>query len=613
MYAMITDLLLLRRTPPRTGSKPFTMLWNRSPGCPVSPGKTCTLLLLALLGPGCSIFTDTGKKPAPEITEAPPLQEEVSKESDLPPKPFAEETLYNLLVGELAVYDRDLATAAESYRREAINTRDIAVTERAARLTRYLRDEAAAIEMAELWYELAPQSTRAADNLADLYARANRPIEALDILQAQFESGQPAKFGLLRNTSFGSKATLDEALARLAELDEGHSHNNFSLVFTRTLLLQKSGQTEAALQQLKRLKRFESEPAQLALIESQLLSELEKHREAAEVLEKARKKSPDDRRLAVAHARKLTKFDLPAAEEELTALLDDSPEDIELLMTHALVAAENANFDAARASLNKLLALKQKASFAHFNLGLIARQQEDLDTALTHFEKVDQGQHYLSAIDNIVEILAQRGQITEAREYLASVRARFPMLAPTAWSYEARLLADNQQAEKALRVLSTALLQFPEQHHLRMQRSYISDSLGRTDLAEQDLRYVLEREPNNPDALNALGYILADRTTRYTEARELIEKAIALVPENAAIIDSLGWVMYKQGDAKGAIEQLEKAFSIMPEDEVAAHLVEVYWQNSQPSAARKIYNKLRKLTKEHPKLDETMQRLDIRF
>ena len=352
---------------------------------------------------------------------------------------------------------------------------------------------------------------------------------------------------------------------------------------------------------------------QLALIESQLLSELEKHQKAADVLAKARKKFPDEKRLAVAYARKLTKVDLPAAERELAALLVTDDDDSELLMTHALVAAENKQFAAARNSLQRLISLNSKTSFAWYNLGLVAQQEDKLDEALNYFEKVKQGQHLPSAIDKIIEILTARQQIEEAQTYLASIRSQYPMLAPTAWGYEARILDDNGQTEDALRVLNAAILQFPQQHRLRMQRSYISDNLGNIQQAESDLRYVLEREPNNPEALNALGYILADRTTRYTEARDLIEKAMKLMPGSAAITDSLGWVLYKQGDIQGAIEKLEQALDITLDDEIAAHLIEVYWLSDQHGAARKTYRRLRKEITEHPKVDKTLERLNISF
>jgi len=574
-------------------------------------GLTGLALIFLLTLQSCSIFV--GDKPTAVSPTSSEVERKTPAEDEPPPKPFDEDTLYNLLVGELAVYDRDLATAAASYQHEAQLTRDSAVAERAAKLTRYLRDQRAAIEMAELWYELEPADPRAADNLADLYSRVNRPIAALDVLEAQHKRGQSARFGLLRNSKFASDTELNEVINRLAVLTNDKKHDNFSLIFTHTLLLQKSGQTEAALEQLHALERFESDPIQLALIESQLLSELERHKEAVQVLARAKKKFPQEKRIAIAHARKLTKVDLPKAEQALAALLVDDGKDKDLLMTHALVAAENKNFEAASSSLQELLSLGQSTSFAHYNLGLIAQQQQELETALTHYEKVGRGKHLLPATQKIIEILQSRKQIQAARDLLSGLRDKYPRIAGTLWSYEAHLLTENSEYKAAHQVLSDAILRFPQQHQLRMERSYISEKLNRIDLVEQDLRYVLEREPNDPNALNALGYVLADRTTRYIEARDLIERAIKLLPDNAAVIDSLGWVMYKQGEIEQAIRHLERAFDMIADDEVAAHLIEVHWHNNNPGAARKVYKKIRKATEQTPKVDATLERLNIDF
>lgn len=101
----------------------------------------------------------------------------------------------------------------------------------------------------------------------------------------------------------------------------------------------------------------------------------------------------------------------------------------------------------------------------------------------------------------------------------------------------------------------------------------------RNDLAqmEKDLRFVIAREPDNAMALNALGYTLADRTTRYTEARELILKAHKLNPDDPAILDSMGWINYRQGKLADAERYLRQALQRYPDHEVAAHLGEVLW------------------------------------
>lgn len=566
---------------------------------------------------GCSYITfwqqDTSESSEINNTKTPTIST-VNQYQDLPSEPFPEDTLLNLLIGELAVYGRDIKTAAENYQQEAIITRDVAVVERAAKLSRFQRNAPAALEMAKLWYEIDPENTTAAENLADMYARTNQPLEALSILESQVEKGQQANFGVIRNSKFSSDGQeIKEILDRLNILTENKNHNNFSLIFTQTLLMQKSGQNEAALHQLHKLRRFESDPVQLALIESQLMSELERDKDAADVLKKALKKRPEDNRLLTAYAQKLTKTDLTKAEKVFKSLIESSPNNTKILMSHALVAAENENNTHAKQSLNLLLEMKKEIAFANYNLGLIAEQEEHLDEAMAFFKKIKSGEHFVPATQKILGILANSNKISEAQAHLASLRTAWPLQAPNFWIMESKLLNDQGQTSKAHDVLSKAIQLFPEQKQLRFERSYLSEKLNNISLAEDDLRFILMREPDDVMAMNALGYILADRTQRYNEALDLIQRAIEQRPENAAIRDSLGWIQYKMGNIEEAIQNLELAFDTFPDDEIAAHLIEVYWQTGQKKQAQKLFKKMRKTNTDLPKIEHIMKSLQIEF
>ncbi|MBT8140188.1 MAG: tetratricopeptide repeat protein [Gammaproteobacteria bacterium] len=525
---------------------------------------------------------------------------------------FEPETLYNLLIGELSVYNRDVRTAATFYHREAIRTREPQVVSRAARLARYLRDAEMATELAELWYEVEPDEPSAADNLADLYARSGRTSRALDILEAQMHGGQPARFGILRNNTLAAGSEeLAEVLRRLENLSARAGKDNFSLLFTHALLLQKNGDNAAALKQIQRLRGVDSDPVQIAIIESQLQAELGNDKAATAVLRKALRKNPDDRNLTLAYARKLTKTDLPRAEKIFAELLENTPDDVTLLKSHALVAAENGNFERAIGSLQTLLDINREKSFAHYNLGLIAEARQDSEAALGFYEQVRPGDYFLGATQKLATLLSDRGQQQQARDYLASLRVNHPRQATQFWKMEADLLAAREDLNEAQRVLGRAIAQHPNDNELRFERSVLSEKLDDLDLVEYDLRYVLAREPNNPIALNALGYILADRTTRYAEALQLIEKALALKPGDPAIMDSLGWAQYKLGRNQQALENLQQAYAKFPDDEIAAHLIEVYWRMGQRGKAKAVYKQIRKQSKKHPLSDKTMQRLQL--
>ncbi len=105
--------------------------------------------------------------------------------------------------------------------------------------------------------------------------------------------------------------------------------------------------------------------------------------------------------------------------------------------------------------------------------------------------------------------------------------------------------------------------------------------------AEADLQHALALAPEEPAVLNFLGYAWADRNEHLTQARTMLTRAVELRPNDGAIIDSLGWVMLRQGDVAGAVKSLERAAQMEPEDpEINGHLGDAYWAAGRKLQAR---------------------------
>jgi tetratricopeptide (TPR) repeat protein len=132
---------------------------------------------------------------------------------------------------------------------------------------------------------------------------------------------------------------------------------------------------------------------------------------------------------------------------------------------------------------------------------------------------------------------------------------------------------------------------------------------GSLDILERDLQRVIQLDPGNADALNALGYTLADQTDRHEEAYSLITRALIIKPEEAAFLDSMGWVLYRLERLSEAIDYLQRAYQLFPNDEVAAHLGEVLWKDGQRSKAKKVWKKALELTPESPFLVDILKRI----
>jgi Flp pilus assembly protein TadD len=176
---------------------------------------------------------------------------------------------------------------------------------------------------------------------------------------------------------------------------------------------------------------------------------------------------------------------------------------------------------------------------------------------------------------------------------------------------EGQVLLGAHRSQEAFEVLTRALEQYPGDIRLLYTRSLVAVDLDRIELAEGDLRQVIEKEPGNAAALNALGYTLADRTDRFEEAQALIEEAYRLQPEESSIIDSMGWVAFRQGRLEDAEKYLRDAFELDRNAEIAAHLGEVLWAKGEQEAARVVWSEGIEIDADNKILKETLERFGV--
>ncbi|MBI2381474.1 MAG: tetratricopeptide repeat protein [Gammaproteobacteria bacterium] len=170
------------------------------------------------------------------------------------------------------------------------------------------------------------------------------------------------------------------------------------------------------------------------------------------------------------------------------------------------------------------------------------------------------------------------------------------------------VLRGGGQTEAALSLINRGLDGQPKDVDLLYARAILAESLGQSGRSEQDLRAILAQEPDNATALNALGYALADRNQRLTEAGELLQRAFSLSPDDPAVIDSMGWLHYRRGDLTQALEMLRRAYALNADPEIAAHLGEVLWQSGAKTEAKTVWNQALDKAPEHRVLKKVMER-----
>ncbi len=171
---------------------------------------------------------------------------------------------------------------------------------------------------------------------------------------------------------------------------------------------------------------------------------------------------------------------------------------------------------------------------------------------------------------------------------------------------------EKEMTEESIQLIGEGLLLDPENTDLLFELGVIYDRQGNVDRAIEEMKAVLNLNPEHADALNYLGYSYADKGIKLDEAEAMIKKALGYKPDNGYIIDSLGWVYFKKGLFEEALPQLKRAVELIPDDPVVLeHLGDIYIQMNDPATALKYYeHALQKKDKDKKGLQEKIDSLN---
>ncbi|MHA3736270.1 tetratricopeptide repeat protein [Pseudomonas sp. Eth.TT006] len=566
--------------------------------------RSSALLLAFVFLSGCQAMAPVSPDGTPPVEDTTPAPEKPKVYSS-----FSEETVFSLLSAELAGQRNRFDIALDNYVTQAINTQDPGVSERAFRIAEYLGADQPALDTALIWARNAPDDLEAQRAAAVQLARAGRYDDSMVYMEKVLQGKGDTHFDFLALSAADTdQETRNGLMKSFDRLLQRHPKNS-QLIFGKALLLQQDGDNKAALTLLEDNPPEDGEIAPI-LLRARLLQALNRGDEALPLLRKSIKQYPDDKRLRLTYARTLVEQDrMDDAKVEFSTLVQQYPEDDELRYSLALVCLEAKAWDEAKGYLEDLIARESHVDSAHLNLGRIAEERNDPQGALIEYAQVGPGNDYLPAQLRQADILMNNGKTAEAQSKLAAERDAQPDYAIQLYLIESETLSANKHDDKAWKVLQQALLQYPDDLNLLYTRAMLAEK--RNDLAqmEKDLRLIIKRDPDNAMALNALGYTLSDRTTRYAEARDLIEQAHRINPEDPAVLDSLGWVNYRMGNLDDAEKYLRQALDRFPDHEVAAHLGEVLWAKGNQREAKQIWGKFLKDQPDSTILRSTIKRL----
>ncbi len=566
--------------------------------------------------------TVAAAKPSTTSEVAPPPADE--RGETIPNVDVSSALLYQLMAAEVAVQRGEIGSAFAIYMKLARETRDPRLARRAAELALQGRAMPQAVEAAQLWFELAPSSSDASQTLAMLYAGSSRFDDAYALFKAQLQvAANPAEElsgiqrALARTQDRAGAFTLIERLA------QPYSQSaDVKLVVANAA--QAAGLNARAIQEARAAVTLEPNSQRAVLTAAQYLQASDRPAALA-LLQDFVTRNPTVSDTRLAYARLLiadNKFDLARA--QFAVLLQNDPKNADLVYSMALLSMQGKLPADARTYLQRYLELiaapdgsgdgsrgARLPEPAYLYLAQIAEDEKQFPVALEWLRKIDGGDEFLTARVREAFVLSKMQRLDEARKLLRTVSVQSADEKTQLVLAEAQLLRDAKRYDESYKLLSQALAIAPDSVPLLYDTAMAAERLNHVAVMEKQLRRIIELKPDYAHAYNALGYSLADRNLRLPEALQLIEKARELAPDDAFILDSLGWVHFRLGDLKLAREHLQRAYDARPDAEVAVHLAEVLWASGEQDGARKLLREARAKEPANPLLKSTVTRLKI--
>lgn len=548
-----------------------------------------TLLATLILSLALSGCTTTASQAESSGSDAPPQTEPANTESSesearIATTPLTGESFYTLLLAEIATNRGDYGSAAQLYSRLDRQYDDLEVAQRATALNQVVGNYDSMGEHAGHWLRLEPNSAEGwqALTIASL-ANADRvtATRALDQwLTLDPDAGIEGALAGIGSLTTEQQASL---LPVFAEAESNHPDNT-SIGFANAQLLSTMGRYKEALEVISANRTKQDSPDK-GLLEFRLQLELNNIEQARTVISDLAGRYPNNSQVATTYAGFAYADSDTNKTETLESLFNRFPNEPVIARAFARESFDNEDYDTAEVLFERLIPT-EFSDEAHYFLGRISRINRLPEEAAQRFLSVEAPPYLVSALAELSEVW-QDSRPIEVQEALHQARQAYPAQSPVLWRIEADLFRRLGDTDQAMAVYGQALSAHPGDTSLLYDQALLAANLGDYDLLEENLTEVLEQEPNNASALNALGYTWADRNENLTQAQNYIDRALEQQPDDPAIQDSKGWVEYRLGNLEEAERWLRRSLESMESDEVAAHLAAVLWeQNKQEEAQR---------------------------
>lgn len=538
--------------------------------------------------------------------------EKLATGPELPDVELTPELLNDLLVAEVALQRAQYSTAVKYYTRLAKETQDPRLLERGTRIAVFTREYRTALDLGEQWIELDPGNVDAGQILTALYVKTgdyDAALESLERVVQQSAHDDKSRYMLMIRL-LGREQDKEAALEVMHRYLERHPDDTAALLAYAQLAL-RAGKVGVAESTIDHLLEIEPDRTQAVILRTRILQASNREAAALDYLSEVVTRNGKDMELRVAYGRMLVDVDRPEeALEQFRKVLKAEPDNDDILFAAGLVALRIEQIDEAQGYFMRLNERAVRLDETGFYLGRIEEVKENYPKAIRWYSTVSRGENYLNAQIRSALLHARQGDVDTARAHLHAAQARSPGQQLRLFLAEGEILRDVGHYAEAIAVYDRALKELPNNTELLYARAMVAEKVGRIDLLERDLLSILESEPDHVDALNSLGYTLADRTDRIDEAYTYVKRALELKPNTFYVMDSMGWVLYRQGKLDEALVYLRKAMEMNSDAEIAAHLGEVLWVKGDREGARDIWKKALEESPESGAVLNTIKRLE---
>ena len=524
------------------------------------------------------------------------------------------ESLFELLAAEIAGQQRQFDTSLNYYLHQAQMTQDPAIAERATRIAQFLRNADAVLTAAALWSQADPQALEPLYIQTHILMAEGRFDEAAAVFRdvlATAEGEDSVETVLLIGTysprlSADAARVYEQMLAQISAKEP----DRLDVLLTRALLRRRMDDTEGALMLLNRGLLVEPGHEDLNAQKIEILRLQGKTQAALNSVRTALKANPGHKQLRVQQAQLLIEVQPKTGLRQIRQLIRDYPEDTQLHYYFALLLLDHQQNEASQELLTALLKQNPDNSNLHFYLGIIKERQGDTERALSHYLNVTEGQNLEQSYARALNLLNTPSAASEVATIISEGIQNHPELKTRLTLMQAEWLNSHDSREAALALLDSALAEDAQNPELLYTRALLLGDRNPQQMLA-DLRQAWELEPDNPMLQNALGYSLAVHTKNYTFAHTLISQALEQRPNDAAVLDSMGWVLYKLGRTQEALNFLRRAWNLFADPEVSAHLIEVLWASGEREQARALLQQQLAEYPDNSHLEATAHRLGV--